>query len=217
MISRRVLRAVATAVALLTATPAVSPRPRTPRYVLRSLAFPSGMALPQRQGARPMEPPLALAANGAVAALAVGFKGGYETTAKHIVVWRADGTRAVIGLPSSAAMAGAFSHFEPTMGSDFPFVDFLRVVLAADGTPFATVSSGFSGAYSGSDLGIFRWTGARWIVVRDGAPHELDGTIVRGLRGRRISGAYAINARGRILVTTADRAGYGVGVLDPIP
>jgi hypothetical protein len=37
------------------------------------------------------------------------------------------------------------------------------------------------------------------------------------LRGRVIAGAYAVDARGRILVTTARRGVYGVGVLDPIP
>ena len=408
MTSRRVLAAVMPALALLTTVTAAAPIRHAPRYVLRSLEFPSGMALQQRAGPRPLEPPLALAANGAVAALAVGFRGGYESTAEDIVVWRSDGTRTVIGLPSRAAMAGAFHHLTSNMGSSFPFVEFLRVVLAADGTPFATVSSTFSGAYTGSDLGIFRWTGARWIVVagssrppftdppdyrvvaaelpklrvattrdyssavynvdagdfdphyredeawiltgktwhrlgfgdltslagpfacgyisyihrhpilerptraqlqpiallwkggrvtrlgagvafgvnaegaavgddratidgmtirnqmpgpiggvpvlwkagtktqlatrtgtayavgddgtvvgtfadgrgfivRDGVRHELDATIVRGLRRRRITGAFAVNARGRILVTTVGADGYGVGVLDPVP
>lgn len=210
MMVRRILCTLASAIALIAYGNATSAAPRPPHYVLRSLDFPSGMALPQRR-TQPFDPPLALAANGAVAALAVGFRGGYETSATHIVIWRADGSRAVIALPSQTVLAGAMYHRVTNTDRAFPFVEFVRVVLAADGTPFATVSSVFSGAYTGSDVGIFRWTGTRWTVVA--SSHRPPFT---GPPGYRVAAAELPNMR---VAVTRDYSGdvYNVDAADRDP
>jgi hypothetical protein len=137
----------------------------TPRYALRSLAVPAGLALTNAP-VRPLEAPFALAANGAVAALAYDDRGTHA--ASQVVVWRADGTRTVIGLPPDAVLEAVLRHYGPiTKGPREPYrrATFAHVVLAGDGTPFATVAAGFSGAYSGTDKGVVRWTGTRWIAV----------------------------------------------------
>jgi hypothetical protein len=164
MMSPRIFGTLASAVALLASGTPGSSAPHTPRYVLRTLAFPSGMTLPKRDTVRPLELTFALAANGAVAAIGAGSANGAVKQA-HIVVWRVDGTRPVIGLPSQTVLARAFRHAVTNTAMHFPVANFDHVVLANDGTPFTTVSSGFSGAYSGEDKGIFRWTGTRWTIV----------------------------------------------------
>jgi hypothetical protein len=153
-----------------------------PRYVLHPLALPvhTGIAATGygdsvtpasivRDGPRT----IALAANGAVAIVA-GDDGGQQRP-KRIVVWRADGSRAILGLPSAAVLRETFGHRADDT-APFPAASFARVVLANDGTPFATVENVFSGAYSGIERGIVRWSGTTWKSVRiansDWAPRD---------------------------------------------
>jgi hypothetical protein len=99
-----------------------------------------------------------LAANGAVAAIARSPNGS------RIVVWRADGSRVTIGYPSQRALHGLFRRsnvYQP----EFPAISFRYLALAPDGTPFATIANGFSGAYTGEERRIFRWTGLRWVLI----------------------------------------------------
>ena len=163
--SRRRFAALTCAVALVATAAPVLPSEETPRYVLRQLALPKGLGLLSTP-VRPLEPPFALAANGAVAALAYHDARSYA--ASHVVVWRADGTRKVIGLPSNAVLTAVLQHYQPPFDRGYRAyrrATFARVVLATDGTPFATMMAGFSGAFGGTDKGVVRWTGTRWVSV----------------------------------------------------
>ena len=132
-------------------------------YAIHPLAMPPGMVLAQRGIMQNGPREIALAENGAVAAIVAGTTQRYA--AHRIVVWRSNGSRITIGLPDDDVLHRAFRHYS---GGPKPYPDasFAHVVLAAEGTPFATIESPFSGAYSGSDKGIFRWTGTRWTIVR---------------------------------------------------
>jgi hypothetical protein len=169
---RRDLGAFTCAVAIFAAA-ATPVSAKGARYVLRPLALQAGMSL-LAGPVRPLEPPLALAANGAVAALVGERQVRYG--APHIVVWRADGTRTMLAVPSDDALLTGLRHYQRPKhvpgafpAVTFPRAEFLHVVLANDGTPFATVAAGFSGAYSGTDKAVFRWTGTRWVVVATSA------------------------------------------------
>lgn len=135
------------------------------RYVLHRLDIPSAnrlydFATTDEYGARAF----ALGANGSVAALA-GDPGVTYYRAKRILVWRAHGSRITLRMPPLEVLRSAFRH-SSVYGEPYPSTGFVRVVLANDGTPFATVSNDFSGAYLGSDKRVFRWTGTRWRYVR---------------------------------------------------
>ena len=141
------------------------------RYAVHGLALPAGTVLAGdaygelsagRPFARGAPRTIALAANGAIAAIVAQRDGSLP---RRIVVWRAGGSRVTIGMPGDDALHEAFRQYsggpEP-----FPQASFARVVLAGDGTVFATVANMFSGAYSGIGKGVFRWTGATWKFVR---------------------------------------------------
>ena len=151
-------------------------------YVLHQLAAPAGYALagdPSVDGvavrsfAREGPRTAALAANGAVAAIVDDAE--RVPSRRRIVVWRADGSRVMIGMPGDAVLHQAFQQY---VGGDrpFPYASFSRVVLAADGTTFATVTNPFSGAYSGIAKHVFRWTGTTWESVRtsQAVPRDID-------------------------------------------
>jgi hypothetical protein len=161
----RVLAAITALSATLSATlGAAQPMQTAPRhYALHRLRIPIENRLadfdaPNEYGPRSF----ALSANGAVAAL-IGDPGAHYW-AKRIVVWRADGSRITLRMPPEDVLRPVFRHFEPA-DQQYGFSHFVRVVLANDGTPFATVANDFSGAYMGSDKAVLRWTGTRWTNV----------------------------------------------------
>ena len=151
-------------------------------YALHQLALPAGYVLagdPSVDGGavrsftRDGPRTVALGANGAVAAIV--DDSGRARSRRRIVVWRAGGSRVTIGMPGDAVLHQASQHHA---GGDkpFPYASFSRVVLAADGTPFATVTNPFSGAYSGIGKSVFRWTGTTWKAVRTAQtmPRDID-------------------------------------------
>ncbi|MDQ6941623.1 MAG: hypothetical protein M3169_03800 [Candidatus Eremiobacteraeota bacterium] len=142
---------------------AAAKAPPASRYVVHQLAMPADSVLSANDIARYGPRAIALATNGAVAAVVEDR--GRTFLSRRIVVWRADGSRVTIGMPDDTVLHEAFRHY--TGGPvPYPQSSFSHVVLAGDGTPFATVSNGFSGAYSGTDQGVFRWAGAAWKLVR---------------------------------------------------
>ncbi|HEY1883416.1 MAG TPA: hypothetical protein VGG51_10300 [Candidatus Cybelea sp.] len=140
-------------------------------YALHAISLPSGWSLvtPTSGFDVSTEPTSeAIARNGAVAVLLTrtGNPGG---AARRLLIVRANGTRLILQ-PRSLDIANAFPH--STKPSDcMADVDscpyFERVTLAPDGTPFVTLTSDFSGAYSGSERRGFVWNG-RWHPVPPG-------------------------------------------------
>jgi hypothetical protein len=126
----------------------------------------------------PNSPPatFALSRRGSLAVLLRPDSIGGNGAAEKLLIIRADGTRVTLGLPPAAVLTNAFRHYGT--GSDgepsFPNARFSGIALAGDGTPFATVSLPFSGAYSGVDDAVFRWNGARWRDVRETIALPLD-------------------------------------------
>lgn len=152
-----------------------------PRYVAHALTLPARTVLVgdpdggtsvddsiARSGPRT----IALGANGSIAAIVADA--GTTVRPRRIVVWRANGSRVAIGMPSDAVLHQAFRQFAEG-AVPFPYASFARVVLGSDGTPFATVTNPFSGAYSGIGKAVFRWTGTTWKAVRPpDVPLDLD-------------------------------------------
>ncbi|HEV2737299.1 MAG TPA: hypothetical protein VGU66_01860 [Candidatus Elarobacter sp.] len=168
MIRRLPLALLSCALPIVASAGATSAAEKPARYVLHQLTVPPGDLLDgdfmqgavsvdgvARRGPRT----IALAANGAVAAIVTNTGNLYP--ARTIVVWRPGGSRVTIGLPDPAVLDQGFHHRGGRVDT-FPSASFSRVVLADDGTPFATVTNSFSGAYSGIDKAVFRWIGTKW-------------------------------------------------------
>jgi hypothetical protein len=103
---------------------------------------------------------LSIARNGAVAMARVDNDSDHP---RRIIVIHADGSRASISLPPTEMLTQNFHEYERRSGKPvFQDVFFKNVRLAEDGTPFATVASHFSGAFSGTESAVFRWEGAAW-------------------------------------------------------
>ncbi|MFN2527425.1 MAG: hypothetical protein ABR584_01745 [Candidatus Baltobacteraceae bacterium] len=138
-------------------------------YTLKNLALPTGYSLfhayPNAFDSGRTD--FSLAANGMVAALAV--RGPQYRGANRIIVWRRDGSRVALVLPSDALLARSVRQHSigPNGRVEFPDASFRNVVLADDGTPFVTVDNSFSGAYSGNATAVFRWGSSGWAVVAD--------------------------------------------------
>ncbi len=148
------------------------------RYALHTRALPAGYGLrvePNRY-AIAVRPDIALAENGTCAAAVADLGDPYQ--ARKLVVWSADGSRRVIGMPPDFVMLRAFRH--PMTGTvdgrPFPDTEFRRVALAADGTPFVTIVNHWSGGAMGMDKAVFRFTRGRRVVVRGFGTRDGRGT-----------------------------------------
>lgn len=108
---------------------------------------------------------VAMAANGDVA-IVFPTDPVYGTGARSILLLRPDGSRVRLPLPSDERLAHSFRMYQVESGKPkFQDVFFGSVRLADDGTPLATVVSHFSGAYSGLESAVFRWSGGAWTQV----------------------------------------------------
>jgi len=116
--------------------------------------------------------------------------------ASVIRIVRANGTALTLQPPSDAVLTTAFSIENTSAGSTSRHSQtrFRNIVLAEDGTPFATIGNLFSGAYSGVETNVFAWRG-RWTIPL-GKSHVDDGA------------GYAIAA-----VETPDRFVFGTNYL----
>jgi hypothetical protein len=106
---------------------------------------------------------LSIARNGA---LAMALVDSVSDHPRRIIVIHADGSRTTMSLPPTEMLTQNFRNYERRNGKPvFQDVFFKNVQLAEDGTPFATVESHFSGAFSGSESAVFRWDGTAWHQV----------------------------------------------------
>jgi hypothetical protein len=140
-------------------------------YVVRVISLPAGMAVdlappPLYNWAVPpfhQLPDIALSRVGSIAILMHPQGPSWGRTTKVLVV-RPDGTQLVLTRPSDRELAVAFGE-GPGQGRttpSYPYASFDSVRLARDGTPFVTIASPFSGAFSGSQTAVFSWNGRRW-------------------------------------------------------
>lgn len=63
-----------------------------------------------------------------------------------------------------------FSKYQPCSDIDEGCLEFAKVVVADDGSPFVTATQWFSGAYSGVENRAFVWSGRRWRLVPGASP-----------------------------------------------
>lgn len=100
----------------------------------------------------------------------------------RILVVRANGSRVVLDLPADSVLAETFKQYAlgPNGEHRFPSKRFTAVTLADDGTPFATVSAVFSGAFSGVDQGVFFWNGKWQNAYASGMPFETGNAVIAG-------------------------------------
>jgi hypothetical protein len=139
-------------------------------YAVTAVSLPTGMTADFGRTTQPQvaidAPPaaLALSQRGSLAVIIVKANPGDGPNTPMLLVVRSDGTRAVVKSPSDAVLSKAFGVYAegPAGEHTFPGSQFSGVALANDGTPFATVEYRFSGAYSGTEEAIYRWSGERW-------------------------------------------------------
>jgi hypothetical protein len=105
---------------------------------------------------------VALAPNGAAAFVANG--GGSDTSHEVIVVYRANGMRVAVTLPQDNLLHQRFPVYVrgPHSERTYPGKRFENIVLADDGSLFATIGFDFSGGYSGIEEYPFVWDGLAW-------------------------------------------------------
>jgi hypothetical protein len=140
------------------------------------ISYPSGWSQPnfdviasQNPTARPSF--AAMGSNGAVAVIVRNLADRRE---QGVLVVRADGTTTILPRPIDSVDIPDFpSASECTSRKRGGCGFFSGVVVADDGTPFATYSVGFSGAYSGVRDAALEWNGA-WHFLRKQA-------VLRGL------------------------------------
>lgn len=166
-------------------------------YALHMIAFPAGWYMPDRSaattiGTRPAY--AAIGANGSVAVILAQWSGRstdpqacrsawqqstdrcmqsrIQFPAQRILVVRADGSTTMLRPPGSLALNG-FPDPDDCRRNEMQCAYFEKVVLARDGTPFATYASDFSGAYSGERRAPLVWNGSWHVVKTHGALHGL--------------------------------------------
>lgn len=154
-------------------------------YVLHMLSFPAGWSTPAPDDARSVGSRPAYAAMGSNGAVAVilANKSIYrdaasgatliENPAQRVLILRSDGTTTILRSPSASLVIPRFPTCREGTADlrDCPF--FSSVVLAADGTPFVTFSTYFSGAYSGSRDAALTWDGSWHRLQRQNVLHGL--------------------------------------------
>jgi len=140
-------------------------------YAVHAISPPSGMTVdltpPQQYNwaVSPLQrlPGIALSHGGAVAMLIHPSGLSEQTHATKLLVIRTDGTQLVLARPGDRELADAFGQGPvPGWTPSYPYAYFDGVRLARDGTPFVTVASTFSGAYSGINTVVFSWNGKKW-------------------------------------------------------
>jgi hypothetical protein len=87
---------------------------------------------------------------------------------------------------------------------------------AAGGATVLAKRSGTAFAIAGDGTIVGTFSNGAGFVVKNGALRELDSLIGRSLPATHVTGAYALNAHGRILVTTTASGVHGIAVLDPV-
>jgi hypothetical protein len=168
----------ALAVIVLLASPQACtdcPRPLIvhPAYVARAIAVDRGYFIPALQPRRceqpevsnaPYTPPptVAQADDGTVAFVETALPPRCDSS--RIVLIRADGKRTILRLPAIAYVPA---------GSQVAAASTL--CLDPDGNPSVTVSSHFSGAYSGTRKAAFTWRKGAWQQIRANLPQRYDG------------------------------------------
>lgn len=134
-------------------------------YTLSALSLAPGLRLDVRDAANVgASEPLALQQTrlqsiSRIGSIAVLAKNARDQSS--VVVQRSDGSQVTLSLPSDRLLTEALPHGGRGVGderTDF-HATFQAIALAADGTPFALIGAGFSGAYSGEDECVLTWTG----------------------------------------------------------
>ena len=134
-------------------------------YVVQAMSLPSGMAVdldPSPGGSvsapAPGPPPSISLSKAGTVGVIMYPEGSSPLQAQRLLIVRGDGTRTILDRPSDAVLSKFFKHYPGQ-----PQAYFAGLKFARDGTPFATVISLFSGAFSGSEDGVFKWNGDMWM------------------------------------------------------
>ncbi len=149
-------------------------------YALHVISFPHGWSTPAPENANgwTSRPSYAtMSQNGAVAVILGELSANYEDPvrrtgritypAQRVMIVRSDGTKTF--LRASALLASHAINWAPTYSecrkAPQSCAFFANVALADDGTPFVTLASYFSGAYSGISKAALEWNGS-WHAIR---------------------------------------------------
>ena len=151
-------------------------------YTMHLIAFPTGWSVPQERLGLFNRPGYAtMGRNGTAAVILAKWAANdaYQYPAQRVLIVRADGTQTFLRAIGAIESQPFRFHQDVADCLHDPrnCAGFSSTALARDGTPFVTLSKGFSGAYSGTVKAGLVWNGS-WQVVPGTMPFDHTGKQV---------------------------------------